>query len=136
MSTAILPGVAGNRVCTGSPESKASSPVPALDKYQTLLTPAQKLYFQSEYDKLARSPSTALLLCLLLGGFGAHRFYLRQIGWGVAYILFAWTFVPLVVALVECFTIQKRTRIYDEDLQQDILRKMDIIFSERAATKA
>lgn len=104
--------------------------MPALEKYESVLTPQQKLYFQSEYDKLTRNPSTALLLCLLLGGVGAHRFYLKQVGWGVAYVLFAWTFIPMLVALVECFMIQNRTRIYDEEIQRSILRKLDVIFSE------
>lgn len=50
---------------------------------------------------LAKSKVTAGLLALLLGGLGAHKFYLGKIGAGVAYLLFCWTFVPAVVALVE-----------------------------------
>ena len=50
---------------------------------------------------LAKSKVTAGLLALLLGGVGAHKFYLGKIGAGVAYLLFCWTFVPAVVALVE-----------------------------------
>lgn len=49
----------------------------------------------------AKSKVTAGLLALLLGGLGAHKFYLGKIGAGVAYLLFCWTFVPSVVALVE-----------------------------------
>jgi TM2 domain-containing membrane protein YozV len=94
------------------------------------LTPQQKLYFQQEYDKQIRNPSTALILTLLLGGLGAHRFYLRQWGWGIAYILFAWTFIPLIVALVECFLIRGRTQKYNEQCAREILTKMDVIFSE------
>jgi len=30
---------------------------------------------------------SAALLAILLGGFGAHRFYLGQTGWGIAYII-------------------------------------------------
>ena len=43
----------------------------------------------------------AALLAFFLGGFGAHKFYLGQIGWGVAYLLFCWTFIPSIVALIE-----------------------------------
>ena len=55
---------------------------------------------------LATSPSgrsriVAALFALLLGGFGAHKFYLGQPGMGVVYLLFCWTFIPVVVALVE-----------------------------------
>lgn len=93
------------------------------------LTPQQKLYFQQEYDKQIRNPSTALVLTLLLGGFGAHRFYLRQWGWGIAYIVFAWTFIPVVASIVECFLIMKRTRDYNEQCAKGIMEKMNVIFS-------
>jgi hypothetical protein len=48
-----------------------------------------------------RSRIVAALFALLLGGFGAHRFYLGQPGMGVLYLVFCWTFIPAVVALVE-----------------------------------
>jgi TM2 domain-containing membrane protein YozV len=38
---------------------------------------------------------------LLLGGVGAHKFYLGQTGWGVLYLLFCWTFIPAIVGLIE-----------------------------------
>ena len=97
------------------------------------LTPQQKLFFHQEYEKQNRSPSTALVLALLLGGLGAHRFYLRQWGWGIAYVLFSWTFIPLLVALVECFLIRKRTENYNKELAQQIIQKMNIIFTEPGA---
>jgi TM2 domain-containing membrane protein YozV len=37
----------------------------------------------------------------LLGGFGVHKFYLNKAGLGVLYILFSWTFVPSIIALIE-----------------------------------
>jgi len=77
-----------------------------------------------------------LILALLLGGVGAHRFYLRQWGLGVAYLLFAWTFIPVFVALIECFMISKRTEKYNEQIAQQILDKMDVIFSEMGKAAA
>jgi TM2 domain-containing membrane protein YozV len=50
---------------------------------------------------MRRSKATAVILALLLGGIGVHRFYLGQLGWGLFYLLFSWTFVPLVLSLVE-----------------------------------
>jgi TM2 domain-containing membrane protein YozV len=94
------------------------------------MTPQQKLYFQQEYDKLIRNPSTALILTLLLGGFGAHRFYLKQWGWGIAYIFFVWTFIPVIVSIIECFLIMQRTRDYNEQCSRGIMEKMNVIFSE------
>lgn len=96
------------------------------------MTPQQKLYFQQEYDKQIRNPSTALVLTLLLGGLGAHRFYLRQWGWGVAYVLFCWTFIPVIVAFCECFVIRKRTKEYNERCANEVLEKMNVIFSDAA----
>ncbi|WP_437206320.1 GYF domain-containing protein [Planctomicrobium sp. SH664] len=41
------------------------------------------------------------LLALLLGGMGAHHFYLGNVGLGLVYLLFVWTFIPALVSLVE-----------------------------------
>ncbi len=43
----------------------------------------------------------AAVLAFCLGGFGAHKFYLGQIGWGIVYLIFFWTFIPAIVAFVE-----------------------------------
>jgi TM2 domain-containing membrane protein YozV len=32
---------------------------------------------------------------------GLHKFYLKQYGWGVAYLLLWWTMIPCVASLVE-----------------------------------
>ncbi len=48
-----------------------------------------------------KSKTTAILLTLFLGGFGAHKFYLGQTGLGILYLLFFWTFIPAIVALIE-----------------------------------
>lgn len=41
------------------------------------------------------------LFALFLGGFGVHKFYAGKVGMGVVYLLFCWTFIPAIVALVE-----------------------------------
>lgn len=43
----------------------------------------------------------AAALAFVLGGFGAHHFYLGNTGRGVAYLLFFWTFVPAILAFIE-----------------------------------
>jgi TM2 domain-containing membrane protein YozV len=48
----------------------------------------------------AKSKVVAGVLALLLGGLGIHRFYLGQ-WWGLLYLAFCWTFVPLVIAFIE-----------------------------------
>ncbi|RKO71209.1 TM2 domain-containing protein [Sphingobacterium puteale] len=41
-----------------------------------------------------KDKTTAALMAFFLGGFGAHRFYLGQIGLGFLYLLFCWTLIP------------------------------------------
>ena|SRR5579859_314889 len=48
-----------------------------------------------------KSRSLAILLALLLGGLGFHKFYLNSPGWGVIYLLFCWTFIPAIIGLIE-----------------------------------
>lgn len=43
----------------------------------------------------------AFLLAWFLGGIGVHKFYLGQSGWGIVYLLFSWTFIPYLVAIIE-----------------------------------
>ncbi|MFA5522356.1 MAG: TM2 domain-containing protein [Castellaniella sp.] len=39
----------------------------------------------------------AIVLALLLGWIGIHRFYLGQIGWGILYVLLFMLFTPLAI---------------------------------------
>lgn len=48
-----------------------------------------------------KSKTTAGILALLLGGIGIHRFYLKQTGFGILYLVFCWTFIPAIIALVD-----------------------------------
>jgi TM2 domain-containing membrane protein YozV len=58
-----------------------------------------------------KNKTTAGFLALLLGGFGGHKFYLRQTGWGILYLLFCWTYIPALFAFIEAiiyFTMDKK----------------------------
>lgn len=48
-----------------------------------------------------RTRVTAALFALLLGSFGAHKFYMGDTGLGVLYLLFCWTGIPGVVGIIE-----------------------------------
>lgn len=48
-----------------------------------------------------KSKTTAAILAIFLGGIGVHRFYLNQSGLGILYLLFCWTFIPLIVSLID-----------------------------------
>ena len=49
----------------------------------------------------SRDRVTAGLLAILLGSFGAHRFYLGHIGLGFLYLIFFWTWIPGIAGLIE-----------------------------------
>ena len=48
-----------------------------------------------------KSRIVAGLLAILLGDLGIHKFYLGQIGKGILYILFCWTYIPAIIAFIE-----------------------------------
>ena len=52
-----------------------------------------------------------VLLAFFLGGLGIHRFYLGNIVIGLLYLVFCWTFIPLIISFIEgiifAFTSEK-----------------------------
>jgi len=48
-----------------------------------------------------KSRITAGFLALLLGHIGIHKFYLGSWGWGIIYILFIMTFIPMGISVIE-----------------------------------
>lgn len=56
-------------------------------------------YYQTPRGE--KSKTVAAVLAILLGGFGIHKFYLKQIGWGIAYIIFCWSYIPAVIGFIE-----------------------------------
>ncbi len=51
--------------------------------------------------KNRRSRIIAILLAFLLGDFGIHKFYLGQPLWGILYLIFAWTAIPMIIGIIE-----------------------------------
>jgi TM2 domain-containing membrane protein YozV len=48
-----------------------------------------------------KNRNTAIALAFFFGGFGVQRFYVGQVGVGIVSVLFAWTFIPAIVAIVD-----------------------------------
>jgi len=48
-----------------------------------------------------KSRLMAVFLAIFFGGFGIHKFYLGRAGWGLVYIFFSWTFIPLIFGVIE-----------------------------------
>lgn len=69
-----------------------------------------------------RSKWVAAALAFLFGWFGAHKFYLGQVGMGLVYLLFSWTFIPLFVSMVEALMLAIASE-----------REFDVRFNSRLA---
>jgi TM2 domain-containing membrane protein YozV len=52
-----------------------------------------------------KDKTVAALLALFLGGFGIHKFYLGRGGQGILFVLFCWTFVPVIIGFFEFFVL-------------------------------
>jgi TM2 domain-containing membrane protein YozV len=48
-----------------------------------------------------RNRTSAAIFALILGGIGAHKFYLGRAGQGLLYLFFFWTFIPAFVGFIE-----------------------------------
>lgn len=48
-----------------------------------------------------KDKATAGILAILLGGIGAHKFYLGETGLGILYLCFCWTFIPSLIGFIE-----------------------------------
>lgn len=56
---------------------------------------------QPSHDGKRVSKVTYVLLALFLGGIGIHNFYGGHVGLGVLFVMFCWTGIPAVAALVQ-----------------------------------
>ena len=89
------------------------------------LNDPEKLQFQREFKRKAKSKGLAIFWAILLGGLGAHRFYMGETGLGILYVCFVWTAIPMIVALVEAiFFMGKRVEEYNETTAQEIVLKL------------
>lgn len=58
---------------------------------------------------------TSGLFALFLGGIGVHKFYLGQTTAGVLYLLFSWTGIPAILALIDAIILFTMS---DEDFNE------------------
>jgi TM2 domain-containing membrane protein YozV len=92
----------------------------ALNVYPMGRSPVVAMMTKPEVSK-----ATATILALLLGGVGAHKFYLGSWGWGIVYLLFCWTWIPVILSVIECIMYIKM----DDDEFQDLYARMEGPFS-------
>ena len=78
-------------------QSVVASSISSMMDITADMTPKQRALFDAEYDTVKKDGGIGALLALLLGGLGVHHFYL---GWwlaGLIYLLFCWTFIPMIL---------------------------------------
>jgi TM2 domain-containing membrane protein YozV len=73
----------------------------------------QRAVFLSQYNAVRKDEVVGVVLAVLLGHFGVHRFYLGEYGWGIVYLLFCWTFIPTVLGVIEAFFMPGRVRDFN-----------------------
>jgi RNA polymerase subunit RPABC4/transcription elongation factor Spt4 len=53
----------------------------------------------------SKSRGIAAGLALFLGGLGIHKFYLNRPRAGFAYLIFSWTLIPALLAIIDAFQL-------------------------------
>ena len=62
-----------------------------------------------------KSKGIAVLCALFLGSIGIHKFYLDRPTQGILYLLFCWTFIPALIALIDVlYLLALDQEIFDE----------------------
>ena len=88
------------------------------------LTDSERLLLQTELAGRRKDGTVGVLLSFFLGGLGAHRFYMGQVGLSVLYAVFCWTLVPAIVAIIECFLMPGRVRAHNDAVASEIALKL------------
>ena len=84
----------------------------------------KQMVFLMQYNGVKKDPQLAVILSALLGGVGIHRFYMGEVGIGVIYLLFSWTFIPLILGVLEAFTISNKIKEYNDTKAREIATSM------------
>ena len=81
-------------------ENTPQSPSIPLSSIEDFMNSARE-HSQDNKKYSSKNKIVAALLAIFLGGFGIHKFYLRQTVWGIVYLIFCWTYIPAVIGLIE-----------------------------------
>lgn len=92
--------------------------------YMKDLSDNEKLLFLNEFNNTKKSTAAGVLFALFLGGVGAHHYYLGNIGLGITYTIFFWTWIPALIALIECFLMSGRVKKFNDNKMQEISLKI------------
>ena len=88
-------------------------------------TADKQMLFHIKYKEVKKDVTTAQILALFLGGLGAHRFYLGEIWIGFVYAIFVWTFIPMIVAFFEVFTMGSKIAKFNALRALALMRQLE-----------
>ncbi len=87
----------------------------------TNLSEGSKAAYILAYNGRKKSAVVTLLLTIFLGGLGIHKFYLGKPVLGILYLVFSWTGIPSIIALVESFTVASTVRTMNGTAAQELV---------------
>ena len=120
------PGIAWRRrrfrqVFAGITASASAVMNPSIQQELLALPPDKQTIFWAQFNSRQKSPGVALGLCFFLGGIGAHHFYLGNPGMGLVFALFCWTFIPTIIAFIQCFSIMGHVGRMNDEVARRII---------------
>lgn len=84
----------------------------------------KQIYYFFEYNNRKKDKTVALLLAILVGGIGAHKFYMGDNKTGVLYLIFCWTYIPTLLGWIDAASIGSKVAAYNTSLAQMILASL------------
>ena len=112
-----------------------TSNIVLFQQYTSDLNADQKLQFQSEFTTRQRNNGVGISLALLLGGIGAHKFYLKDSGAGIVYALLGtvgWVlilppFIVGVLSIVDACKMQGEVIKFNNALAREIKAELEAL---------
>lgn len=87
-------------------------------------TPQEKMMFMNEYNSSKKSVTTGVLLALFLGGLGVHKFWIGSPGVGILYLLFCWTLIPAIIAIIDACLMGNTIKKYNGRVANEAYQKI------------
>ncbi|MBD1383222.1 TM2 domain-containing protein [Metabacillus arenae] len=88
------------------------------------LSQHQQTLLASEFDKRKKSKLLVFLLWFFLSVFGAHRFYLGNVGLGIAMLLLGWATLGIWPFIDGIYCLVKRTDVVNEEVERQIISEI------------
>jgi TM2 domain-containing membrane protein YozV len=96
------------------------------------LTARQRAWVDLKFQQQHKSKATAFFLCLFFGGAGVHHFYLGVPLLGIFSLAFCWTFIPLVLSLLQCLFICIQVTEKNETILAALISESVLLLPENA----